>query len=108
MTKIHMHKDYHTTFCGKDASHIAMTRSLDETTCMTCKKKGEAHAAKVADELAEQEEQVKTHEAVNAAALKARQKRQAADAKRREAGTIAIRKKIEALHANGKGDTPRD
>lgn len=35
---VHLHKNYETTFCGKDASNILMTYSVKETTCEVCKK----------------------------------------------------------------------
>lgn len=34
---VHLHKDYDTTFCGEDASHIPMTYSVEEATCEKCK-----------------------------------------------------------------------
>lgn len=34
----HLHKDYNTTECGRDASHILMTYDPKEATCKACKK----------------------------------------------------------------------
>lgn len=39
-SKRHLHRDYHTTECGKDASHILMTWTPGEETCSTCRKNG--------------------------------------------------------------------
>lgn len=50
---VHLHKDYNTTFCGEDASHIPMTYALDETTCADCKKELEKTREVFEAELAE-------------------------------------------------------
>ncbi len=33
---IHLHRDYHTAFCGLDASHIPMTYERGDSTCASC------------------------------------------------------------------------
>lgn len=38
--KVHLHKDYNTSFCDKDAAHIPMTHTLENTTCKECRKNG--------------------------------------------------------------------
>lgn len=50
---VHLHKDYNTTFCGEDASHIPMTYALDETTCIDCKKALEEARAQLKSQLDE-------------------------------------------------------
>lgn len=43
--KRHLHRDYNTAFCGRDASHILMTYALEETDCARCREAaGEAQA----------------------------------------------------------------
>jgi hypothetical protein len=51
----HLHRDYGTSFCGKDASHIPMTHDEAKADCKACKKALEQHredvkAAKLAEE----------------------------------------------------------
>lgn len=49
----HLHRDYWTTFCGLDASHIPMTYEPGEHDCEACAK---AHAEHLAAEKAAAEE----------------------------------------------------
>lgn len=44
--KRHLHRDYHTTFCGRDASYISMTYDKSEANCGACLKAAEAQRAK--------------------------------------------------------------
>lgn len=36
--KRHLHRDYNTTFCGRDASHLQMTYEPAEADCAACLK----------------------------------------------------------------------
>ena len=36
MSKVHGHKSYSRTFCGKDAAHIPMTHDPTRVTCKNC------------------------------------------------------------------------
>jgi hypothetical protein len=36
MAARHLHRDYNTAWCGKDASHILMTYEADEASCKAC------------------------------------------------------------------------
>lgn len=44
--KRHLHRDYHTSFCGRDASYIPMTYDSNEATCGACLKAAEKKNAK--------------------------------------------------------------
>jgi hypothetical protein len=49
----HLHRDYHTAYCGLDASHIPMTYEESEADCASCLEA--AAQAKAEAELAEAE-----------------------------------------------------
>jgi hypothetical protein len=56
----HLHRDYHTAYCGLDASHIPMTYEESEADCADCLEaaaaaRAEAEAAAEAVEAAEAE-----------------------------------------------------
>lgn len=63
--KRHLHRDYHTSECGKDASHIPMTYDEAEANCAACAKgkvkrladEAEAEAARQAEIAAEAQRQ---------------------------------------------------
>lgn len=68
--KVHLHRDYHTSECGKDASHIPMTYDEAAATCAACAKgkvkrleaEARAEAEALAEVEAEQERQRKEDE----------------------------------------------
>jgi hypothetical protein len=44
VAKRHLHRDYSTAFCGKDAAHILMTYEPGDADCATCLRKHRAAA----------------------------------------------------------------
>lgn len=89
---VHLHKDYHTAFCGKDASHILMTYELDQSTCESCR--GAAIAAQLKEkvEFGRQRQEAEKRERLHAEelarheeALAAAEEERRADAEARKA-----------------------
>lgn len=69
----HLHRDYHTAFCGVDASFELMTYAPKEADCAACKAAYDQHLGDVAaqqerDRQAAEEEERKQEEIMRAAA----------------------------------------
>jgi len=56
MAKRHLHRDYHRSECGKDASHILMTYDEAEADCAACAK---GRQKRLGEEAAEEERRIR-------------------------------------------------
>jgi hypothetical protein len=69
MTKRHLHLDYHTSYCGKDISHLLATYDEAECSCKACLKQipvlaaaREAEARRAEEEERARQERVRVDE----------------------------------------------
>lgn len=78
----HLHKNYNTTFCGEDASHLPMTFEVGNTTCdkcLTALDKARDQLKKLDDEAKSLNEDVETTNKKYYEDLKARENQHTAD-----------------------------
>lgn len=99
MTTRHLHRDYHTAECGKDASHILMTYDEAEADCAACEK------AKVARVAAEAEGAARVEAAAAEAQAAAEEEQRAKDAEIEERVLAKLEARL-ALSGHGSGNRP--